>query len=131
MKTSFYYLFWKILLKNFSKIQLYFLLLARHAGEDPEPNIKLEIRIGFPAEFRYALITRNRSALDFVITRKKLFSTRIYVLRVIASFENETKRNVITCNFQLKETGETTTQRVFPHLNPCFQVGFPAEFRYV
>jgi hypothetical protein len=33
--------------------------------------------------------------------------TRNYVLRVIASFENETH------NFQLDETGETTIQRVF------------------
>ncbi len=35
------------------------------------------------------------------------------MLRVIASFENEKKRNVITRNFQLNETGETTTQREF------------------
>jgi hypothetical protein len=55
--------------------------------------------IGFPAEFRYAKITRNRSVTDFVVTRKKLFLTQNYVLRVIASFENETKRNVFTRNF--------------------------------
>jgi hypothetical protein len=36
-----------------------------------------------------------------------------YVLRVIASFEDEMKRNVITRNFQLNETGATTIQRVF------------------
>ncbi len=35
------------------------------------------------------------------------------MLCVIASFENEIKRNVITSNFQLNETGETTIQRVF------------------
>jgi hypothetical protein len=51
---------------------------------------------------------RNRSVTDFVISRKKLFITRNYALRVIASFENETKRNVITLKFQLIETGETT-----------------------
>jgi hypothetical protein len=38
---------------------------------------------------------------------------RNYVLRIIASFENKTKRNVITGNFQLNETGETTIQNVF------------------
>jgi hypothetical protein len=58
---------------------------------------------------------RNRSVTDFVITRKKLFITRNYVLRVIASFVNETKLNVITRNFQLNETGETTIQGSFPH----------------
>ncbi len=68
--------------------------------------------------------------MDFIITRKKLFITQNYMLRLIASFVNETKRKVITRNFQLKETGETTIQRAFPHLNPCFQVWFPAEFRY-
>ncbi len=64
-------------------------------------------------EFRYALITRSRNVTDFVITSKKLFITWNYVLRVIASFENETKRSVITRNFQLNETGETTIQKVF------------------
>jgi hypothetical protein len=44
--------------------------------------------------------------------RKKLFITRNYVLRVIASFEDKTKRNVITRNFQLNETSKTTIQRV-------------------
>jgi hypothetical protein len=73
---------------------------------------------------------RTRSVTDFIIMRKKLFITRNYVLRVIASFVNETKRNIITRNFQLNETDEITIQRVFPRLNPCFQVGFPAEFRY-
>ncbi len=53
-----------------------------------------------------------------------------YVLRVIASFENKTKRNVITRNFQLNETGKTTWQRVFSIFKSCFQVGCPAEFRY-
>jgi hypothetical protein len=43
---------------------------------------------------------------------------RNYVLRVIASFENETKRNVITCNFQLNETGETTIKGYFPQYKP-------------
>jgi hypothetical protein len=33
-------------------------------------------------------------------------------------------------NFQLNETGKTTIQRVSSILNPCFQVGFPAEFCY-
>jgi hypothetical protein len=73
---------------------------------------------------------RNRGVTDFVITRKKLFITRNYVLREIASFENETKRNVITHNFQLNKTDETTIQKIFSTLNPCFQVGFPVEFRY-
>jgi hypothetical protein len=56
---------------------------------------------------------RNRSVTDFVITHKKLFITRKYVLSVIASFENVTKRNVTTRNFQLNETGETAIQRIF------------------
>ncbi len=51
--------------------------------------------------------------MDFIITCKKLFISRNYVLRIIASFENETKRNIITRNFQLNETGETTIQMVF------------------
>jgi hypothetical protein len=59
-----------------------------------------------------------------------MFITRNCVLRVIDSFENETKHNVITRKFQLIETGETTYRGYFPHLNPCFQVGFAAEFRY-
>jgi hypothetical protein len=66
------------------------------------------------------VITRNISVWDFVITRKTLFITRNYVLCVIASFENETKRNVITCNFQLNETDETTTQRVFDTFKSLF-----------
>jgi hypothetical protein len=45
--------------------------------------------------------------------RKKLFITRNYVLCVIATFDNEMKRNIITRNFQLNKTGETTIQRVF------------------
>jgi hypothetical protein len=51
--------------------------------------------------------------MDFVITRQKLFIVRNYVLRVIASFENETKRKVITRNFQMNEIGEKTIQRLF------------------
>jgi hypothetical protein len=78
------------------------------------------VGLGFPAELCYASITRNRSVTDFVITRKKLFITRNYVLRVIASFENETKRNVITRNFQLNETGETTILRVFSTFESLF-----------
>jgi hypothetical protein len=39
--------------------------------------------------------------------------TQNYVLREIASSKNETKRKVITPNFQLNETSETTMQRVF------------------
>ncbi len=39
--------------------------------------------------------------MDFVIKRKKLFIMQNYVLRIIAGFENETKQNVITRNFQL------------------------------
>jgi hypothetical protein len=35
---------------------------------------------------------------------------RNYVLRIIANFENETKLNVITRNFQLNETGEITAR---------------------
>jgi hypothetical protein len=58
--------------------------------------------------------------MDSVITRKKLFITRNYVLRVIASFVNETKRNVIMRNFQLNETGETTIQRVFSTFKSLF-----------
>ncbi len=54
--------------------------------------------------------------MDFVITHKKLFITGNYMLRVIASFENETKCKVITNNFPLNET-----ERVFSTiLNPCF-----------
>ncbi len=55
----------------------------------------------------------NRSVTDFDITRKKLFIMWNYVLHIIASFENETKCNIITRDFQLNETGETTIQRVF------------------
>ncbi len=36
-----------------------------------------------------------------------------YVLRIIASIENETKHNILMHNFQLNETGETTIQRLF------------------
>jgi hypothetical protein len=42
------------------------------------------------------------------------------VLRVIASYDNETKHNEITRNFQLKETGETTIQRVFSTFKSLF-----------
>ncbi len=42
------------------------------------------------------------------------------MLRVRASFVNETKRNVITRNFQLNETGETTIQRVFSTIKSPF-----------
>jgi hypothetical protein len=45
---------------------------------------------------------------------------RNYVLRVIASFVNKTKRNVIKHNFQLNETGETTIQRVFSTFKSLF-----------
>jgi hypothetical protein len=65
-------------------------------------------------------VTRNRSVTDFVITRKKLFITRNYVLRVIARYDNETKHNVITRNFQLNETGETTIQRIFSTFKSLF-----------
>ncbi len=66
--------------------------------------------------------------------RKKLFITRNYVLRVIASFVNKTKRNVITRNFQLNETGETTTQRVFSTFKSLFSSrvssGIPLRVNY-
>jgi hypothetical protein len=65
-------------------------------------------------------MTRNRSVTDFAITRKKLFITRNNVLRIIASFIKETKRNVITRNFQLNETGEKTMQRVFSTFKSLF-----------
>jgi hypothetical protein len=45
------------------------------------------------------------------------------MLRVIVSFENETKRNVTMHNFQLNETGEktkTTKQRVFSTFKSLF-----------
>jgi hypothetical protein len=60
--------------------------------------------------------------------------TRNYVLRVIASFENETKRNVITRNFQLNETSKTTIQRVFSTFISLFSIrvssGIPLRVKY-
>ncbi len=61
------------------------------------------------------------------------------MLRLTACFENKTKRKVITRNFQMNETSETTIQMVFSTIQtPAFtswirmrQVGFPEEFRYV
>ncbi len=44
--------------------------------------------------------------MDFVITHKKLFITRNYMLRIIASFENEMKHKVIMHNVQLNETAK-------------------------
>ncbi len=56
------------------------------------------------------------------------------MLHVIASFVNETKRNVITRNFQLNETGETTIQRVFSTFKSLFSSrvssGIPLHVNY-
>jgi hypothetical protein len=66
--------------------------------------------------------------------RKKLFITRNYGLRVIASFVNETKRSIITHNFQLNEIGETTIQRVFSKFKSLFSSrvssGIPLRVNY-
>ncbi len=94
------------------------------------PLFSILLTLGFPAEFRHAKITRNRSVMDFIITCKKLFITRNYVLRIIASFKNKTKRNVITRNCQLNETGETNIQKVFSTFKSLFSSRVSAEFRY-
>jgi hypothetical protein len=59
---------------------------------------------------------------------------RNYVLRVIESFVNELKRNVITHIFWLNETGETTIQRVFSTFKSLFSSrdssGIPLRVNY-
>jgi hypothetical protein len=86
---------------------------------------------GIPLRVNYAYQKRNGF---IIITRKKLFITRNYVLRIIASFVNEMKRNVITRNFRLNETDETTIQRVFSTFKSLFSTrvssGIPLHVNY-
>ncbi len=56
------------------------------------------------------------------------------MLNVIASFDYETKHYVISRNFQLNETGETTIQRVFSTFKSLFSSrvssGIPLRINY-